>query len=77
MLAPMLDQLNLKPTASKVRAWTIDAYHRKITETKRTFAGKMVLVEVDLCTRRKRHFIKIYLQAVVDGNLGGYHRSCK
>ena len=38
-------------------------------ETKQIFAGKMILIKVDLCTRRKRHFIGINLQAVVDGNL--------
>ena len=41
MLAPMLDQLNLTLTASNVRAWTIDAYQRKMRETKQTFAGKV------------------------------------
>ena len=29
----------------------------------------MVLVKVDLCTPKKRHFIEINLQAVEDGNL--------
>ena len=29
MLAPMLDQLNLKLTASNAQAWTIDAYYKK------------------------------------------------
>ena len=32
-------------------------------ETKQTFAPKIVSVKVDLCTRRKRHFIGINLQA--------------
>ena len=50
MLAPILNQLNLKLIASNVQAWTIEAYQRKITETKKTFAGKMVSVKVDLCT---------------------------
>ena len=36
-------------------------------KTKQTFVGKMVFV--DLCKRRKRHFIGINLQAMVDGNL--------
>ena len=68
MLAPMLDQLNLKPAASNVRVWITDAYQRKRIETKQTFFGKMVLVKVDLCKQRKRQFIGINMQAVVDDN---------
>ena len=34
VLALMPNQLNLKFTASKVQAWTIDVYERKIIETK-------------------------------------------
>ena len=37
--------------------------------TKQIFAGAMVSVQVDLRTRRKRHFVGIYLQAAVDNNL--------
>ena len=69
MFAPMLDQLNPILTASNVRAWTTDAFHRKNIETKQTCAVKVVLVKVDLCSRRKRHFFGINLQAFVDGNL--------
>ena len=58
MLASMLDQLNLKLTVSNVRAWTVNTYQRKMIETKRTVAGNMVSVEIDLCTRRKCHFLK-------------------
>ena len=67
MLAPMLDQLNPKLGASNVRAGSLMLI--KVSETKQTFAGKMVSVKVDLCTSRKRHFIGINLQVVVDGNL--------
>ena len=70
MLAPALDQLNLKLIASNVRAWIIDDYHRKMIKTTQMFAGKIVSVEVDLCAQRKRHFIGINLQVVVNGNLG-------
>ena len=59
MLAPMLDYLNLKLTAFNVRARTTVAYQRKIVKTKQTFAGKMNLVKVDWCTRRKRDFVGI------------------
>ena len=65
----MLDQLNLKLTASIVRTWAIDAYQRKMREIKHTLACKMVTIKVDLCTQKKRHFIGINLQAMVDGNL--------
>ena len=65
----MLDQLNLKLTASNIRAWTIEAYQRKMIVTQQTFASKMVSVEVEVCEQRKRHLIGINLQAVVDGNL--------
>ena len=29
----------------------------------------MIVVKVDLCTRRKRYFVGIYLQALMDSNL--------
>ena len=54
MLAPMLGQLNLKLTASNIRALTIDNCQRKMIKTKQTFAGKMVSVKVDSCTQKKR-----------------------
>ena len=38
-------------------------------ESKQAFAGRMVSVKADLCTRRKRRFIGINLPAVVDCNL--------
>ena len=69
MIAPMLDQLNLKLTAANVREWTIDSAKRKLAETREVFSGKMVSVKVDLCTRRGRHFVGINLQAVIDGDL--------
>ena len=68
MLAPMLDQLNLKLTAFNVQAWTIDACQRKMIETGQTFVGKMASVKVGLCTRRKHCCIRINLQAVVESN---------
>ena len=61
MLAPVLDQLNLKLTAFNVRTWIIDIHPGKILENKQTFAGKMASVEVDLRSRKKRHFIGINL----------------
>ena len=69
MFALMLDQLNLKLTASNVREWTIDAYQRKMIGIKQTFAGIIDLTKVYLCMQRKHYFIGINLQAVVDGNL--------
>ena len=38
-------------------------------ETKQAFAGKMVFIKVDLCTRRKHHFSGIDLQVVAVGYL--------
>ena len=59
MIAPMLDQLNLKLTAANVREMTIDSAKRKLAETREVFSGKMVSVKVDLCTRRGRNFMGI------------------
>jgi len=69
MLAPVLNQLDLTLSATNVRAWTIDAAQKKVEETKQAFAGKMISVKVDLCTRRGRHFIGINIQAVVEDEL--------
>ena len=38
-------------------------------KTEQTFAVEIVSVKVDLCTRRKHHFIGINFQAVVEGVL--------
>ena len=69
MLARTLDQLNPKLTASNARAWIINACQRKMIETEQTFAGRMVVVKVESCMRRKRYYIVINLQAAVNGNL--------
>ena len=69
MIAPMLVQLNLKLTTANVRTRTLNAAQQKKSEVKQTFAGKMVSVKVDLCTRRGRDFIGINFQAMVEGDL--------
>ena len=69
MLAPMLDQLNLKLTASDARAWATRAYQRKMIERKQIFGDIMVSIKVDSCRRRKHHFIGMNFQAVLDGTL--------
>ena len=69
MIALLLVQLNLKLTTANVRTCTLDAAQQKKSEVKQAFAGKMVSVKVDLCTRRGRHFIGINFQAIVEGDL--------
>ena len=65
----MLDQLNLKPIASNVRAWIVDAYLRKMIEIKYIFASIMVSVKVEVCIRRKYNFIEIIFRAAVNDSL--------